>query len=335
MDKLESQITILILAFNGKRWLPECISSLTGQGRVVVIDNGSTDDTADFVREHYPHLELLQFRPGLGFGEAYNRAVVSVNTQYVAFINQDTVTQPNCLTILTNALKADSSVGIVGPMILNPDSSVQDRGSNIDVFGFPVPVVVRADEINWDSFFISGCLMVIEKDFFEFIGGFPDYLGFFFEDVDLCWRTWLVGRSVRVISEAKMIHFGGGSIPGSWMRKATSTSLMRTFFRERNALSVMVQNLAIPSLLILAPLYMANSLLESFGLFLVGNRGAARQYFRAWLSFWTLLPRIYATRKLVQRVRTISDRRILGRFFALRHRKIELIRGNGLPVFEK
>lgn len=327
-------VTAVVLAFNGKHWLEACLPSLDGQAQVLVVDNGSSDDTSEFVRTNFPHVELVRFEVGLGFGAAYNEAIAAVKTPYVAIVNQDTTIDPDCISKLLEALESDPSIGIIAPTVLNPDRSVQDRGSYVDAFGFPVPVAPSDAEQSWEPFFVSGCMMLLRVSFFRQLHGFADYLGFFVEDVDLCWRTWQSGHRVVALRGASIIHYGAGSIPGGWMRQANLTSNSRTFYRERNTLAVYLQDLGLPALMAFVPRYIANSCFEASGLLLTGRFAGALQYARAYRELLSLLPRVLTARQRVQDARRVPDR-ALRRFFLSKHRKLELVLRHGLPVFQR
>ena len=329
----DERVLAVVLGYNGKHWLEKCVPSLLTQCKVLVVDNGSHDDTADYVRAAFPAAEVVRYDPGLGLGAAYNRAIATVREPYVAIVNQDTVIDDGCIARLVAVLEGDAGIGIAAPLVLNPDRSVQDRGSVLDAFGFPIPVTPPAAASTWEPLFASLCLAVIPTAWYRELGGFADYLDFFVEDVDLCWRTWQRGRRVVVDAAATMVHFGGGSIPGGWMRSAVSTSNIRTFYRERNTLAVHLQDLDGWSLLRFVPRYVANSAFEALGLTLSGRRDGAWRYVMAYRSLWSLLPTILAARKRVQRERLVGDRG-LRRFFSWRHRKLELVMKHGLPTFE-
>src|SRR5262249_30218221 len=92
---------------------------------VIVVDNASSDGSAEMVRTQYPTVILKTNSTNLGYGKAANQAIMSSNAKYVLLLNADTVLEPGALVQLRNYLDRHSEAAVVGPRLLNPDSSLQ------------------------------------------------------------------------------------------------------------------------------------------------------------------------------------------------------------------
>jgi GT2 family glycosyltransferase len=330
IDPIESRLTNLVLSYNGADLLRRCLQTLQGQGRVVVIDNGSEDDLGPVFVDH-PEVDVLRLTPNRGFAGGYNASIDAVASEYVSLVSNDTEILPGCMMKLVDALDKDQTLGIVGPVLLNVDGSLQEAGSDLDIFGFPIQNNTDMPQALRKAFFVSGCVLVMRKSLFERLHGFTEYLQLFVEDVDLCWRCRLAGYEVAVVPEAVAKHVGGGTVSGaSTDRLKNITSERRTYYRERNVPLVFLQNLELTNLLIWLPIYVLNALAETVALFAIGKKPLAKAYVQAFKDAVRLLPAALAARRFVQSSRICRDNK-LRPFVRMQHRKLKLIMKFGLP----
>ena len=116
------QISIIIPNFNGKQFLKECLNSIKKQNfsrlEVIIIDNGSTDGSVEYLNENYPEFALIQNRDNLGFATAVNQGIKTSNAEYVFLLNNDTELEDDCLSNLLNCIEDDETLFAVSSKMI-------------------------------------------------------------------------------------------------------------------------------------------------------------------------------------------------------------------------
>lgn len=245
-------VSVAVLSWNGRHHLEHCLPALAAQRdpgvpwEVLVLDNGSTDGTAEWVRRRHPEVRLIESRRNLGFCAGNGRLVAAAGDA-VAFLNNDTRPEPEWLAALVAALAAaPADVAAVSGLILDWEGERLDFARGVMTFdghAFQLGFRRRLDrlaggEIPADGaelFFACGGNMLIKKASYLAAGGFdPDYFAYL-EDVDLGWRLWAGGERVLFARDAVVHHRSG----------ATSDLLglyHRGFLFERNAFLTAYKN---------------------------------------------------------------------------------------------
>ncbi len=219
-------ISIIIVNYNGRHHLQKCLPSLVAtrgvKFEVIVVDNGSTDDSIVWMREEWPNVRIIDAGSNLGFGRANLIGVNAAKSAYVAMLNSDTVVTPDWLLQLVLPLLLDPEIGITcsqlrllsRPEILNARGGGMSRlgyGFDID-FGLPYIEPKNADELApVDVFFPSGAAMLMRSPDFLDAGAFDPSFFMYHEDVDLGWRFWLAGRRVVMCPGSVVFHAFGGT----------------------------------------------------------------------------------------------------------------------------
>ncbi len=246
-------VSVAVLSWNGRHHLEQCLPALEAQRdpgvpwEVLVLDNGSTDGSADWLRTHHPRVRLVESRRNLGFCAGNNRLVAEATGDAVAFLNNDTRPEPGWLAALVDALRAaPAEVAAVSGLILDWEGERLDFARGVMTFdghafqlGFRRRLDrLRGGEIPADGaelFFACGGNMLVRKQSFLSAGGFDaDYFAYL-EDVDLGWRLWAGGERVTFARDAAVRHRSG----------ATSDLLglyHRGFLFERNAFLTAYKN---------------------------------------------------------------------------------------------
>jgi len=339
---VEGRVSVLIVNWNGRKYLQRCLDSLAAQAyrdvEVVLVDNGSTDGSVAYVRESYPEVVLAPSKRNLGFSEGNNEAARHASGEYIFMLNNDAWVQDDTIDRLMTTARSMEKPGIIGCRVLNPDGSIQDVGLKIDALGFPrgvtppsAPVPSRID----DLFYVSACALFMRQCVFQELGGFDQRYVIFHDEVDLAWRARLRGYSVVTDMDAVVYHVGGGTMTGGAPGKEQNyrTTTRRVYLRERNTLTTLLKNYSARSLLRVLPLYMAINVAEMLFFLLLLQPKVSQQYVRSYWWNVTQLPSTLRDRQHIQRRRRVSDRDI-ARYFWPNVQKLSYLNQNGLPRFD-
>lgn len=229
------KLSILIICWNGREELPACLRSIYAETRgldfeVIVADNGSTDGSLDFVREHHPQVRIVENGANLGFARGNNAAIPAARGEYVLFLNPDTIIRDRALERWMEYVEAHPEAGAFGPRVLNPDGSFQlSARPNPTLRGYLISALYlrwlgRISDrfasdtyMGWDGTterevdWVMGCALLIRGDLLRRLRGFDDRFFFHFEDADLCFRVRKAGYPVLFHPGAEIIHLGGAS----------------------------------------------------------------------------------------------------------------------------
>lgn len=224
-------LSILIVNYNNSATLPDCLDSIdiTVRGleyEVIVVDNASGDEGLKTVQENYPEVRWIKNNINQGFAKANNQAVKVSKGKALLFLNPDTRLTENATQAMIAELKSDSSIGAIGPKVLNRDGSLQyscrtfptvwtglfNRYSLLSRF-FPNNKHTRhylmtdfdheeSRAVDW----VSGCCMMVPRSVFLEVGGFDEKYFLFNEDVDLCHTLKHHGYKTLYFPQARIYH---------------------------------------------------------------------------------------------------------------------------------
>ncbi|NJP07415.1 MAG: glycosyltransferase [Chloroflexaceae bacterium] len=257
-------ISVVVVNFNGRMHLSACFNSLLKQDypadlvELILIDNGSHDDSLELMRTHYPTVKVIANERNVGFAPAVNQGAAAASGQCIALLNNDAYADPGWLTGMATMFEAqrDEQVVCVAARMLDwYGRRIDFVGGGINFYGMGnqffhrLPVDSVPNEAH-DVLFACGGAMLVDRELFLDLGGFDaDYFAYF-EDVDFGWRLWVCGYRVRFAPEAVVYHRSHGtssSMPGH--------KVLALY--ERNALFTIIKNYEEASLnRILAPALM-------------------------------------------------------------------------------
>lgn len=231
------EISIIIVSFNTKNLLKKCLASifkfLKGVNfEVIVVDNASSDDSGQ-VAKSFDVVRVIENKKNLGFGTANNQGARIAAGNWLFFFNSDAYLIDNSLLKLLDRLDKDQKIAVAGPLILNPNRSIQQSVGFFphlpQVFywmsfldDLPGGEMFSPYHVDHDRFYkkeqkvdwVTGAAMLVRRDVFEKISGFDEKIFLYGEDVDLCYRIKKVGFEVTFSPLAKIVHLGRGSHKG-------------------------------------------------------------------------------------------------------------------------
>jgi GT2 family glycosyltransferase len=216
------KVTVVIPNWNGMQWLGGCLESLHKQDlldfKIVVVDNGSTDSSIQFIKSHYPEVELIELTRNVGFAKAVNMGIEKSTTPYIAILNNDTSVYREWLSTLLDKIESlPPDIAGVSPKMLRMDDRgvVDDAGDELSWYGSATkrgrgePASAYCDEV--EVFSPSGGASLYRREFLVKTGGFdPDFFAYL-EDVDLGLRGRLLGYRYLYLPTAKVLHKSHGS----------------------------------------------------------------------------------------------------------------------------
>lgn len=212
--------SIIILTLNQLPLTIQCLESIKRntpeEHEIIIVDNGSSDDTVQFLKAHYPELKLIENQQNLGFAKGCNQGVELAEGDAILFLNNDTVVPPGWLTPMLRALNSDSSVGMAGP-VTNYISGHQlvpvtySELKNMEAFAAEYCESKRG-QVEEVRRLIGFCLLV-KRSVLSEIGWFDERYGLGnYEDDDLCLRALQHGYKLLIALDSFIHHIGHASM---------------------------------------------------------------------------------------------------------------------------
>ena len=209
------KVSIIIVNYNGKELLEKCLESVFKADyknyEVIIVDNNSTDDTVEFVTDNYPSIILLKLNSNKGFAEPNNIAAKIATGKYLLFLNNDTIVTPDFISEMIPVIENNDRIAICQSLLLKPDESIDSSGDFIDDLGVVYNSTKKIDDVREISS-ARGASMLIRKNIFDILEGFDEKFYVSFEDVDLGWRTWMIGHKVVLVPKSVGYHVGSQTI---------------------------------------------------------------------------------------------------------------------------
>lgn len=256
-------ISIIIVNWNGLKWLPNCFRTLDKQDHknfeVIFVDNASKDESVAWVKKNYPKTNIIINKENLGFADANNVGYKKAKGKYILFLNNDTRVTKTSLTELVTVLEKDDTIGGVQSKILLMDHP--DTHDSVGAFLTPTGFLYHygfGKKNSWkynkeiELFTAKGACMMFRKDVLDAVsirGDIfdPDYFAYF-EESDLCYRVWLAGYRIVYAYKSVIYHKMG----------ATSSSMNNAFIQYhsfKNRIRTYIKNFGIVNLLLILPIH--------------------------------------------------------------------------------
>ncbi len=314
-------VALLIINYNGLSYLPQCLAAALGtrqtdiERQVYIVDNNSTDGSAEYITSHYPQVRLIHSQTNLGFAGANQlgwEAIMKQGTaDYIFLLNQDAYLTEDCLTQLVDFLEQHQDAVAAQPKVLLwPDrGTINSLGNRIHYLGFGytdgndqidqhIATVPRS--VNY----CTGAAVMLRPDPIERLGAglFDPAMFMYMEDLDLGWRLRLAGYRNYVVPQAVAYH-----------QYEFNRSMKQVMYFERNRLWVIAKNYRLATLLLLLPAFL---IMECGQLFFAWRRewlGAKLRSY-SWLGSRSEWSKLLSQRQQVARSRKISDRAMIREF---------------------
>lgn len=318
----EATLSVVIVNWNGERFLRACLGSVLGQGRadveVVVIDNGSTDGSVELVEKEFPDVRTIVNDKNTGFAAANNQGIEAAAGRYVLTLNNDTELAPGFLdTLIDAAESSEKDVGMWAVKIL----SLEDR-KEIDSVG---GLLVYADglakgrgrlerdtgqyDTPGEALIPSACAGLYRKKMIDEVGMFDADFFAYCEDTDLGLRARLAGWRALSVPAAVVFHHYSGT--------GGRYTPFKAYLVERNHLWVAIKNLPAGQLLMLPVYTFWRYAVQVYGI--IAGKGAGGRFvegfsapslalvlIKAYFGAMAGLPKMLARRSRIQKIRKLT-----------------------------
>lgn len=223
-------LSILIVNWNTKYYLKQCLDSIfrSVDGitfEVIVVDNNSSDGSAEMVNLEFKQVTLVKNSTNFGFNKANNQAILLAKGTFVLILNPDTIVMENALSRMVRFMRDNQDSAALGCRILNQDGSIHKYFRKIPVLGKEILRLILPERFTLDEAktedrdyehvheinVLSGCCMMIRKRVFEIIGMLDERFFMYGDDVDLSYQITRNKMKIFYIPDASIMHFMKGS----------------------------------------------------------------------------------------------------------------------------
>ena len=300
------KVSIIVVNRNGRYLLDNCLQSLCDQNyrerEIIVVDNGSTDDSVPYVREYFPHCRVIELRRNTGFAGGSLIGCELARGEFIAIINNDTCAKKDWLANLLRPMAQNAQVGFCSPKILfDSNNTLDSAGCNWTTGGVGVNRGVGCHSENYDIsevvFGASGAAVLYRRQMLDEIGFMDEDFFLYDEDTDLSFRAQLAGWKCVYVPTAIVYHKGS----------ATSGRLsdLHVYYHTRNLEFVWIKNM--PAGLMLR--FAHHKIIQEIGSFcyLCLRHMKWKPFFRAKRDAWRMLPVMLKKRKQIQQLRRVSN----------------------------
>jgi GT2 family glycosyltransferase len=244
---------VVVLSYNGKHlhqlFFPELLQEAKGNYDLVLVDNASTDDTADYVRTHFPDVSIVTVQVNHGFANGYYEGLKEIKAKYYVLLSADFEITPGWFQPLHQLMERHPEIGACQPKIKYYKEKEKFEyagagGGFIDKWGYlfcrgRIFFTLEEDKGQYDNtietFWASGGCMFINAELYHKLGGLDRDLYAHMEEVDLCWRMKNNGYKIAYCGTSTVYHIGGSVI--------SYGSPQKIFYNYRNSLILLLKNL--------------------------------------------------------------------------------------------
>lgn len=224
-------LSVLIVTWNVRDRVLACLTSIVRDStapnlEIIIVDNASTDDTVQAVREHFPAVRMIANTSNIGFPRANNQALAHARGRHILYLNPDTEVISGTLTACVRELDADAELGVVGCRLEFPDGRIQNEGAR-NTYRFRhllfelmyLHMLFPRSRIfghhlmgDWDHRgtrnveAVCGAFMMTPREVALQLGGLPEDVFMYHEDLSFCLRVLRSGRRLRYLGDVSIVH---------------------------------------------------------------------------------------------------------------------------------
>lgn len=226
-------ISLVILTCNQRRLTMRCLKSLTGftgMGReIVLVDNGSTDGTADEVRRRFPDVQVLVSKNNLGVAAGRNLGLSVCSGKFLMVLDNDTIASASTIEAMATYLAAHNDVGVLAPCLVSPGGLVQESFKDYPGLGLKLRNLLRGRRSDGliergsltvcEPFYVIGAAQMFSRKVYEQAGPYDNRIFYGPEDADFCMAVRAAGKRVVYNPEFVIVH--------DWQRQTNAKPLSK------------------------------------------------------------------------------------------------------------
>lgn len=311
-------VSIIICSFNTKDITRDAIDSVIEKTKsinyeLIVIDNASSDGSAEEIASKFPHIQLIKSKKNIGFARANNLAAKSAKGEYILLLNPDTILLNNAIKIIVDFARENPDYSIYGGKTYYPDQSLNPTAAyNASSYWsllsmalgfssfFPRSKIFNPEGLDWWKWnklrvvdTVIGCFLLMKKHTWQFLKGFDTRYFMYGEDADLCQRARYNNFGTCIVNpDARLIHYGGAS------EKIRAPKMIRLFIAKAVLFSKKASPIAGWYGRFMLSLY-AWTRMMMFGSVAFLSAGKM-EYYRNWKKIWQ--SRDYWNRKSITKI---------------------------------
>lgn len=244
-----ADVSVVIVTRSNRKYLEPCLASLIGPPfrhtyDVVIVDNGSTDGTQDWVKATYPAVALVDNGANVGLSRACNQGIAASTGRYVLLLNDDTLVTAEALDGMVDFLDRTPEAGAVGGRLMNDDGTVQACYNSFSTLREEALIATRLGEALWPGYpsvmdatevarvdwICSACIM-LRRAALDQVGLLDEEYFIYGDEVDLQYRLQKAGWGVYFLPGADTLHYGGRSLD-RWRRRRMVYRGKMLFYRK-------------------------------------------------------------------------------------------------------
>jgi hypothetical protein len=300
----DSLISIIIVNYNGSKWLRKCFDSILSQSyinfEIVFVDNNSNDNSLNFIENNYDddRIKIIKSDKNLGFAGGNNLGIEKSNGDYTLLLNNDTWID---VDFLKNIYKfyTESDFDLVAPYEkdYNNEKKFGYYSTKIDFLGHTI-YLKRKNLFN--DFYLSGVCLLFSKKIYQDTKGLDGNFFMYFEEIDWFWRLNLMKKNFCYLDNLFVYHAGAGSTGGG-------IKYLSFLWRNQNELQMLLKNYKWFNLLWILPIYFIQNIFEILFFLIILKPSIAFSYIEGWWFNIVNMGEILKKRKWVQENRLKGD----------------------------
>lgn len=239
-------LSIIIVNWNTSSLLRKCIDSIYRSEsklsfEIIVVDNGSTDNSVTLIKDNYPQVQIISNIENRGFARANNQGLQKAIGRYFLLLNSDAMVKQNALDNLVGFADFHPVIGIVGPKLLNPDDTLQESCYRFptlisEIFGrqlgFYTPVTYSS--VAYETDWVMGACMLVRAKAVNDAGMLDEDYFMYSEELDWCFRIKRRGWKICYLESAEVYHIGGGSASRTNLNQLVRLYSSKILFFHKN-----------------------------------------------------------------------------------------------------
>jgi len=309
---MNNLISIIIVNYNGQKWLKKLFDSLLVQTyknfEIIFVDNGSVDDSVKFIQDNYKDYRIKIFKnnKNLGFAGGNNFGIENTSGDYILLLNNDTWLESDFLQRIYFFYEKNS-FDVVAPYEKDYENVkiFEKYSCKLDLLGHPIYL---RDKNYRNNFYLSGVCLFFSKNFYYETQGLDINFFMYVEETDWFWRLLLLKKSFLSIDNLFVYHFGAGST-GSGIKYQSF------LWRNQNVLQMLLKNYKWSNLLWVLPVYLIQNIFEILFFIFILKPTIALSYIQGWWFNIVNFKKIMKKRKWVQENRVAGDFLIMKKMY--------------------